>query len=65
MPWSPQSFKTRHNKKLTYAQAIKASRQANAMLAAGADEGTAIATANKHAHGMAKIVARRNRQLKK
>ncbi len=49
MPWTPQSFKSKHNKSLTGAQAKKASAQANAMLRSGVDEGIAIATANKHA----------------
>lgn len=49
MPWSPQSFKERHNKNLSPAQASVASRIANAMLKRGADEGVAIATANKRA----------------
>lgn len=49
MPWSPKSFKDKHNHKLTMPQAKKAARQANAMLRAGVPEGEAIATANKHA----------------
>lgn len=49
MPWTGKTFKSRHNKGLTGAQAKKASAQANAMLKAGVDEGVAIATANKHA----------------
>jgi len=49
MPWTAASFKARHNKKLTKAQAKKAARIANAMIASGADEGMAIATANKQA----------------
>jgi len=49
MPWTAKSFRARHNKGLTDKQARKAARQANAMLEAGASEGVAIATANKHA----------------
>lgn len=49
MPWTPEEFKERHNKKLTPAQAKKAAAQANAMLKAGVPEGEAIATANKNA----------------
>lgn len=48
MPWSPQEFRKKHNKKLSDAQATKASEQANAMLKEGVDEGIAIATANKN-----------------
>lgn len=50
MPWTAKSFKEKHNKRLTDAQAKKASSMANAMLKAGVPEGIAIATANKHAH---------------
>ena len=49
MPWTPKSFREKHNKKLSDAQAKKASSQANAMIKAGVDEGVAIATANKRA----------------
>ena len=49
MPWTPESFKAKHNHKLSKSQAGKAARQANAMLKAGVPEGTAIATANKRA----------------
>jgi uncharacterized protein YdaT len=49
MPWTPQEFRDRHAKDLSPAQAKKAAAQANAMLKSGADEGTAIATAIKHA----------------
>ena len=48
MPWTAETFK-KHNKKLSPAAAARAAKQANAILASGADEGTAIATANKHA----------------
>ena len=49
MPWTPQSFKSKHNKSLTLSQAKKAAAQANAILRSGAGEGVAIATANKYA----------------
>ncbi len=47
MPWTPESFR-KHNHSLSPAEAEKASAQANAILESGGDEGTAIATANKH-----------------
>lgn len=46
MPWTAQSFRSRHNKSLSTRQAVKASAMANAMLRSGASEGVAIATAN-------------------
>lgn len=49
MPWTAESFRHKHNRKLTKAKASKAAKIANAMLAKGADEGEAIATANKRA----------------
>ncbi len=49
MPWTAQSYRSRHNKSLTTGQAKKAAAQANAMIREGVDEGVAIATANKHA----------------
>ena len=49
MPWTGQSFKSRHNKKLSDVAAEAAARQANAMLRSGVSEGIAIATANKRA----------------
>jgi uncharacterized protein YdaT len=48
MPWTGSSFK-KHNKKLTPAQSARAAKIANAILKSGADEGIAIATANKRA----------------
>ncbi len=51
MPWTPQSFAAKHNKKLKGARATKAARMANAMLRAGVPEGEAIATANARAKG--------------
>lgn len=65
MPWTPNEFRRKHNKKLTLAQAGKAASIAEAMMRSGADEGMAIATANKRAKAMAKIVRRRERQLAK
>jgi uncharacterized protein YdaT len=47
MPWTPSSFKGKHNKKLSKSKAKKASRIANAILEKTGDEGLAIATANK------------------
>jgi uncharacterized protein YdaT len=49
MPWTGKSFAERHNHRLHGKAASKAAAQANAMLKAGVDEGTAIATANKRA----------------
>lgn len=51
MPWTPESFRMKHNKKLTLAQAGRAARMAAAMIAAGVPEGEAIATANARAKG--------------
>ena len=65
MPWTPESFRTKHNKKLTKPQARKAASIANAMLSRGVPEGEAIATANSRAKTMSKIVGKRNRQLRK
>lgn len=47
MPWSGTSFRQKHNRKLSPAQAKSAAAQANAMLRRGVPEGEAIATANK------------------
>ncbi len=52
MPWTPDQFRQRHAKHLSPAQATRAAKQANAMLASGASEGVAIATAIKHAKGL-------------
>lgn len=46
MSWTGKSFKSRHNKKLSSAQADKASKIANAILKRTGDEGLAIATGN-------------------
>jgi uncharacterized protein YdaT len=50
MPWTGESYRRRHNKKLSSGEADKAAKQANAILRSGGDEGVAIATANKHAN---------------
>lgn len=47
MPWTADSFRSRHNKGLSDAKASKAASIANAILRDGGDEGIAIATANK------------------
>lgn len=47
MPWTAESFKSRHNQHLSRHQAEKAASIANAMLKRGVPEGEAIATANK------------------
>ncbi len=49
MPWSAETFKSRHNHGLNKKQAGKAASIANAMLRRGVPEGEAIATANKRA----------------
>lgn len=51
MPWDANSFRAKHNKKLSTPAAAKAAAQASAMIKAGVPEGEAIATANKHAAG--------------
>jgi hypothetical protein len=52
MPWTPDQFRSRHNKKLSGGQASEASGIANAMMRRGVSEGEAIATANARAEGM-------------
>lgn len=51
MPWTPATFKARHNKSLAPKQATKAAAVANAILKRTGDEGLAIATANARAKG--------------
>lgn len=51
MPWTPESFRAKHNKNLTLEQAGRAARMATAMIAAGVPEGEAIATANARVKG--------------
>jgi uncharacterized protein YdaT len=53
MPWSANSFQSKHNKKLGKSKAGKAARIANAILRRTGDEGLAIATANARAKGQA------------
>lgn len=50
MPFSPESFRSKHNKKLTMKQAKKAAEIANALLADGHDEASAIRIANAKAN---------------
>jgi uncharacterized protein YdaT len=59
MPWTPESFASKHNKKLTGAAASKAAEQATAMVKAGVDEGTAIAVANKTGDKIARRYGKR------
>ena len=47
MPWTPKSYATKHNKKLSGEAASTAAAQATAMVKKGVPEGIAIATANK------------------
>ena len=55
MPWTPESFARKHNKKLSGKSAETAAAQANAMIKAGVPEGEAIATANKTGDRMKRI----------
>jgi hypothetical protein len=45
-PWTPESFKKKHNKSLSTSQATKGSRVANAFLREGGSEGKAIRLGN-------------------
>lgn len=56
MPYPGTTF-AKHNKKLRKRPAVarKAGKQATAMINAGVPEGTAIATANKHADKLLKL----------
>lgn len=58
MPWTADSFRSKHNHKLSKGQASKASSIANAMLKRGVPEGEAIATANARAEGKSKAKRR-------
>lgn len=49
MPWSAGSFRSKHWKSASPAQASSAAKMATAMVKSGTDEGVAIATAIKHA----------------
>lgn len=51
MPWTGNSFKRRHNKKLSAGKAKQASRVANAILRDTGDEGKSIRIANAQAAG--------------
>lgn len=51
MPWDAKTFKARHANHLTLEQAHHGATVANAMLAAGAPEGEAIATGIARAEG--------------
>ena len=46
MPWTGESFRSKHNKKLTIEQASKAAKIANAILRDTGDETKAIRIAN-------------------
>jgi uncharacterized protein YdaT len=64
MPWTPEQYRAKHNKKLSLPQAKKAADMAAAMISRGVPEGEAIATANKHASndprkGLSQIMKRR------
>ena len=50
MPWTAESFRREHNKKLSLGAARHAATQATAMIAHRVPEGTAIATANRYAN---------------
>lgn len=54
MPWSGKSFAEKHNHSFSGPAAGKAASIANAILKRGADEGVAIATANKKVNLMRK-----------
>lgn len=54
MPFTAESFRERHNKKLSGAAASKAASMANDMIKSGTPEGIAIATANKRAAAAAR-----------
>lgn len=56
MPWTAESFKAKHAKGLTDAQASRAASMANAMLKSGTDEGVAIATAIKRAKSKGSVL---------
>lgn len=53
MPWpTGDAFAQAHNKKLKGPAADKAREMAEAMIKRGVDEGTSIATANKHGNAL-------------
>ena len=49
MPWTAKTFKSRHNKSLSLAQAKQAAETANAILKETGDEAKAIRIANAQA----------------
>lgn len=51
MPWTPEQFAARHNKRLSGGKAAQAAKVANAILAKTGDEGKAIRIANAEANG--------------
>lgn len=61
MPWTPQSFRQKHNKKLNAKQSFHAAAQANRLLQSGMPEGEAIAIANKYANAHPDVGAPLNR----
>jgi uncharacterized protein YdaT len=61
MPWTPDEFKAKFFKKAKGGQAKGASKQANAMMRGGADEGVSIATAIKRS----KVAKKLNERKKK
>lgn len=50
MPWSPNSFRSKHNKGLSDAEARRAAKTANAVLKHTGDEGRAVRAGNAAAH---------------
>jgi len=52
MPWTPRSFKEKHNKGLSSSQAKKAAKTANAVLKRTGDDATAIRIANAKARAV-------------
>ena len=65
MPWTGKEFAQRHNKSLSPGEAKAAARQATAMVNSGADEGIAIATANKRVNKLRKRGMISDKQHKK
>lgn len=62
MPWTPGSFKSKHNKSLSPAQSAHAAKVANAILKQSGDEGKAIRIANASARGNMRNAAARKLQ---
>lgn len=61
MPWTPESFRQKHNQDLSDSQADKAARVANAILKDTGDEGKAIRVANSIAKKHSPYKSHRNR----